>query len=84
MTHLNEFCPKSCLFDATNENENKYACQLCWAAEVTAIVPALQATIWGQDGLVLGQYRDQYIVETYMSNGQPTRSGVHKSRVQFK
>lgn len=84
MAHLNEFCSPSCLFDSTNENEMKYACSMCWANEVVPIVPALAATIWGKDGLVVGQYKDTYFVKEQMSNGEWSRGTVHKSKVKFK
>lgn len=84
MTHLNEFCSASCLFDSDNPTEREFACKMCWAADVVPIVPALAATIFGKDGLVVGQYKDQYIVEEKMSNGQTSRSSVHKSRVKFQ
>ncbi len=84
MTHLNEFCPKDCLFDTDNPVEKQFACNLCWVSEVMPIVPALPALIWGKDGLVIASYKDKYIVEEIMSNGQPSRSSVHKSRVKFK
>lgn len=84
MPHLNEFCAKSCLFDSENPVEKQFACDLCWASEVVPIVPALAATVFGKDGLVVGKYRDQYFVDTKMSNGQMSRGSVHSSKVKFK
>lgn len=84
MTHLNEFCSPSCWFDSSNENEMKYACKLCWAAEATKIEPALVGTFFGQVGEIYGQYRDQYFYRRTMTNGKIERGSVHKNQVKFK
>ena len=84
MTHLNELCSKPCVFDSSNPVEFDNACAFCWVSQARLIEPALQAIIGGKEGEVYGEYNNQYIVRTKMSNGEWSNSSVYKSQVNIK